>query len=316
MFLQLEDFSLQSLMVVNCGPFVSTFLTLLIIFILVLGLLSRIAIINYIKKMAMNRPISLNILLDQMIELPNFIIASLMLATSLATGKSIQTIFGSPGILIFWISSLIHNISMNIGGFGVAIFRLISILDLGLALNIQKAKKLMNQIIKAEIIIQLILDSLCIAGGLFLPNDSMLINTAKGHSAIMENILNPMENDWHQMIGKIGISLSFLIAIICTLVELTCYLIIHVQVYRNDEKIKESISKKSACFRQKRNIISLSTQMIGSLVVIFGGIAGTLIVGLNIADASIFPIFTLATSALISALHVLASTEMRQYYGL
>ena len=99
----------------------------------------------------------------------------------------------------------------------------------------------MNQIIKAEIIIQLILDSLCITGGLFLPNDSMLINTAKGHSAIMENILNPMENDWHQMIGKIGISLSFLIAIICTLVELTCYLIIHVQVYRNDEKIKESI---------------------------------------------------------------------------
>lgn len=310
-----SDLADQSLMIVKWEPFKSAFLAVFALLILIIGVLSRIAIINFIRKMAPYRPISFNILLDQMIELPTFIIFHSMMLVTLVTAKPMESIFGSIGSRLFWIASMFHNDSMIIGGIGIAFFRLICIQDLGFSLNVKKVEKLMNQIIVLEMALQIVMNGFGIVGGL-LSNEATLMNTAKGRTALMENILNPPTDEFHRRIGMLCIGFCFFAATTFMIIELACYIVIYVQVYKNDERIKDAISKQTVSYRRKRNIISLSTQLIGIIVELICSTTGALIVAFQVTDASFFPILAALASALTSAFHVLGSAEMRSYYGI
>lgn len=49
-----------------------------------------------------------------------------------------EKLFGNVGVIVFWIAILVHNSSLAVGGCGVAAYRLICILDLGLSLNVKR----------------------------------------------------------------------------------------------------------------------------------------------------------------------------------
>lgn len=204
-----------------------------------------------------------------------------------------------------------HNLSLTVGGCGVAVYRYICVQDFKISLDIIRAKQLMNQIIKAELVLEILMTIANIIGGVW-SNQAMGLMTAKGYSTRMENIINPKTNEvgvW--MITGVGVLVTSLI-----MVELTCYACIYVQLYRNDEKMKTSFSKEQFQFRRRRNALSLSTQVIGTLVELVGGITGSLIISLQIMDSSGFLLISSMTSALVSALHVVGSMEMRKYYNL
>lgn len=117
-----------------------------------------------------------------------------------------------------------------------------------------------------------------------------------------------------EQIGKCAILTAFVLAIGLMIFELTCYIVIYLQVYMNDEKIKAAISKKTVSYRRRRNIISLSTQVLNLGIEIVGSIIGALIVSFHVTDASLFPIIACIGSAMISFLHVFGSAEMRDFY--
>lgn len=171
----------------------------------------------------------------------------------------------------------------------------------------------MKNIMSIELITEIIFTSLTLLGGIY-SNEAMLLNVAKGHSAKMENIINPKNNGIFQQLGRWSIIAALVMAVGLMFLELACYIVIYVQVYISDEKMKASLSKKSVSYRKKRNIISLSSQVIYLCIEIIGGIIGTLIVAFQVTDASVFPIIACVGSAMISVMHVLGSLEMRDFY--
>lgn len=136
--LEFNDLQDETSMIVKWESLKSIPLIILLTSCLMIGVISRSAIINFILKMTPNRPISFNILVDQMIELPCFVIMTSLQLSTLITSKSVDSVFGTIGCTTFWISTVLHNASMSAGGCGIAIYRLICIKDLGLGLNIKR----------------------------------------------------------------------------------------------------------------------------------------------------------------------------------
>lgn len=155
--------------------------------------------------------------------------------------------------------------------------------------------------------------TLTVGSGAYLSNEAMAVTVAKGHSATMENIINPNEKE-EQRLGSILISLGIMGANSSIIVEMVCYIIIYIQLYINDERIKASVGNDVVSSRRRRNVLSLSSQVISLCVELACGITGALIVGLGITDASVFMIISSLMSTVTSALHVLGSGEMRKYY--
>lgn len=171
----------------------------------------------------------------------------------------------------------------------------------------------MCRIMFGEVMVQIILNGLALLGGV-VSNSALAMQVAKGYSSKMEHILFPTASKEEKSFGKRLLTISLMCGTMLMLVEMACYITIYIQLYRNDEKMKTSLSKNTVSYRRKRNVISLSTQAIGLGIEMFCSIVGSLIISFQIADATIFFISVSIASATTSLMHVLGSGEMRQYY--
>lgn len=311
--MEAEDLTDESLMVTKWMPIISPILIGFVCAILIIGILSRAAMINFILKMASDRPISKNILLNQLIELPNFIIITCMILISLMTCVPIKKTFGHAGSIIFWIASLLHNFSLTIGECGLALYRLICIKDLGFALNIKKAEQLMKKIMMSALVIEASLTLIAVGSG-YISNQPLALAVAQGHSVKMENIIHAKTKNNHEDLAAILIISLMVSTAIAMVLELICYISIYIELFINDEKIKSSISKNVVTFRRRRNVVSLSTQVIGVAVELISIVIGGFIVGFQLADPSVFLLAAIVSSSIVSAMHVLGSREMIQFY--
>lgn len=232
----------------------------------------------------------------------------MMLISIGVTTKPIQSLLGTFGTVAFWISAVLHNASMNVGGSGIAFYRLVCIKDLGLALDTVRAKNLMEKIIKVEMAAKAVLLALA-AWGATNSNEAMASNFSRGHSSVMESIINPIKNE-----DKYAFPSGLILACGNMLAEMICYIIIYYELAQNDEQIKESVSKETIQERRRRNIITLSTQVIGFGLEFACIFLAFIITSFQYDGQTAFFIVCSVNSSIISLLQVLSSGEMRNYY--
>ena len=113
------------------------------------GLWARVTIVRYLKYAAPKRPINLNFLVDQAIELPCIISITFLVFASMLARQPLTHLFGNWAEWFLYTSVIIHNLSMTIGSSGIAIYRLICVKYTWFAQDSRKAMQLMKFIIGA-----------------------------------------------------------------------------------------------------------------------------------------------------------------------
>ena len=96
--------------------------------------------------------------------------------------------------------------------------------------------------------------------------------------------------------------------------EMLIYAKLYYILWNNDERMKKYISSGDLCQRKRKNIISLSGQVISFFVEFFFSlfiIAN--VMNQNLVDSSLFPIFNIAISTIISICQLSTSHELKRY---
>ncbi len=105
------------------------------------------------------------------------------------------------------------------------------------------------------------------------------------------------------------------IAQILLFFELAAYVTIFVGLYRNDEKVRLSLSETTVNYRRKRNAISLSGQVICFLTETFVSMLNALILSLGFnLDLSLFPMSITLGSGITALVTMATSPELRRHY--
>lgn len=183
---------------------------------------------------------------------------------------------------------------------------------------ISRAYNLMWRIMSLELGILLLMAFLGIYGGL-LAGSNLTRSFASGHSMTMSHVVNQFEGTAETTI-KLGMTImawNTLIALALIVFELVCYIQIFLELKRNDERIGSALSQDILRYRKKRNVLSLSGQLIGffleSMMATF--IAVMLTFHKNpMFDISIYPINLTISSAIVSLSQFLTSAELKRYY--
>lgn len=324
----------ESALLVQWNPVISIPLTLTVSIFCFLSLSSRLAMINYIKKVAPDRPINLNILIDQAVELPTITIQYFMVLTSLMTGKPIEELYGHNGSVLFWITGLIHSFNMAIGSCGIAIYRVICIRDWSINLDLPRfatvdnhqfqnnnvlirfrAKSLMQLIMRLEIGLEYIaVTYLLIIHLIFLEDVKTLPPFAycQGITIQMAKIINFKQSEEKKVLLLI---LPFLLKNACQIIELICYIIIYTTRHKNDENMRESITDRIYFKRRRGNVLTLSTQVAGFALEMVVNVLVMAALKSQTTDFSLVKICSLFTDVSVSTLQVLSSGDIREYYS-
>ena len=143
-----------------------------------------------------------------------------------------------------------------------------------------------------------------------LGGSTLSLAYARGHSLKLDFTLQQSET------AKLGKYLLVAINSICqlsVLFELFCYATIFRDLYQNDQKMSKMLSLGVLRGRQKRNITTLSGQVISFAVeFIFGLIVNAMLAFES--HAYMFPIFNCVVSTLISMSQFFTSAELRRHY--
>ena len=235
-----------------------------------------------------------------------------MTIISITAQISIHDIFGETGCSIFGASVWIHNFLLGIGGFGMAVFRLICIENYVKQIDKTKLAKILHAV---EFLIVIGVIAIWKFGLSNTAGEKTLVaQFFKDYSLAKADILNSYQN---YESDKLGHHLRFWVLLILQLMSV-CEIIIYIRIYHtlwnHDEGMKNKISSNELCQRKRKNIIGLSGQVI-SFVVEFCTwmltIAYTLI-PISV-DASLVPIIMAAFTSITSISQLWASHELKRY---
>ena len=257
----------------------------------------RYFIIWHLLKHAPSRPLNTMMLVDQTCQLlSSFIFGLFTLATFI---DLLITNLGSCWIPMSAI--VVHNVSLTVGGFGMAVFRL-----LGIRCGVTKPWRLLKGIFLTE---ALLVSTILIH----------LLNPRYKHSPITlcRSILSASGYNEQEAKNSGNNSELFivwpLILIVLPFLEMAIYVYLFYYLYKNDQQLKEHLPTQVLHTRKRKNLITLSGQTFSFFVETTTALTIATIVYFNL-DLSFHPPLVLAGSSFLAISHFLACPELRAYF--
>ena len=221
----------------------------------------------------------------------------------IATRTPMSKLFGDNSCRIMAICNTCSVIKLILGGFFMAIYRMICLKRP--AMKLARRKQIANQILGLEFLTSVILLGFLIG--------ARAIGDSGG--SIVRSVCNGYTLEMHQIIQKTTVKpvSTFLVFYLRSFVlaELTIYILIFYHLYHHTEDLKKfqllGISTKSLNQRHKKNIISF----FGQFVLFVIEISITVIPQL-LENWALLPAFWIS-KAMLTIAFILISTELRQY---
>ena len=161
------------------------------------------------------------------------------------------------------------------------------------------------------------LSSLTVAARNYAEDSLISISIAKGYTVEMGKIIQANQSDQNSIqIGHFLIRMATLGLVASAVPQVACYIAIIRYLNQNDKKVKACLSQTTISNRRKRNVVTLTGQ-----VICFGITLSTLVFVNSILawkipgfDESVYSLTFVASSAAMSIVPFLTSPELRRHY--
>ena len=197
---------------------------------------------------------------------------------------------------------VIHNMSLIVGGFGMAVFRL-----LGIRFGVTKPWRLLKGIFLTETLL---------ASAIIFN----ILNPRNKYSpiTICRSILSASGYDVQEAKNSDSNSELFivwpLILIVLPFLEMAIYGYLFYYLYKNDQQLKEHLPTQVLHTRKRKNLITLSGQTFSFFVETIIALTIATLVYFNLDLLSFHPPLILAGSSVLAISHFLACPELRAYF--
>ena len=293
--------------------------TLLIIILMLCGMTDiggKSLFLHYIRTYApKNRPINKMFAKDQIVQVVSSSINTVLVLTSLISGKALPMIFGSDLICwIHWASLVVHNVNITTGGLAMAIYRIYCLRS---SQGILAANKLCSWLIAGELAANVFLVT-NVWIGTYMANTSMSMQFCRGQKELLSQVisLHSGSTQDHFNIRKNVIIINIILGQICICMELGIYIYLFYFLHANNIRNPAlSLDMKKAKLR--RNGITLSGQVMSFLVEIIVTVGIQMLIGFKVVQiepAVVSSVVQIIFSSCVTLCHILASCELRNHY--
>ena len=174
----------------------------------------------------------------------------------------------------------------------------------------------MSGLLKLQIVMIATVLGVAVCGGV-LSGANISWSFVQGYTMKMAKVISEANGQDIQIIhlGQSLVLAGNIVLQLLILLELGCYIRIYVSLYQTDEKVKMSLTKKAFQSRRKKNVITLSGQIISFIMETFLSTIVTLLYTQNsIFEESSFPLSIVMTSSVVAVANILTSPELKRYY--
>ena len=174
----------------------------------------------------------------------------------------------------------------------------------------------MSGLLRLQIVMVSTLVGIVVCGGV-LADTNLSWSFVLGYSMEMSKIISEAKGQDIETI-HIGMSLVMtanVMAQLLVLFELGCYIRIYISLHKNDKKVKMSLTKKAFSSRRKKNVMTLSGQIINFVMeTLLTTIVTLLYTQHGLIEESNFPLSIVISSSVVAVASILTSPELKKYY--
>ena len=256
----LEGFEDQSLTLIGSRSPWSDLLTVGLVGCVVWNLGGKIFTIWFVKFQSIYRPLNAMIILEQGFQLVPVMIHGIGTAASLILKKPLVNYIGYLGCRAWHLFVMGHNLSLVIGGAGMAAYRL-GIYKV--AHRMSDCKAIRKTILMVELVIFLVLFG-TFAYTPSLTNTAAPLDFCRGHTPVVSEVINLYDGADEDGIklGQKLTSLGLALVLGIILMELACYVVLFYWKKRDGQFSLSPMSRNLAKRKNHQNTITLTGQTV------------------------------------------------------